>query len=95
MLARKFTRVPEKDVRETEPLLVRVHSYLMNEGRRTVGDLRPEQTVFQLEPEHADGTFIVEGYVIQAGMHMPFHCRFTHFSGAPERLAFSHQACRG
>jgi hypothetical protein len=68
----------------TQPfMLVRVDGDLVNERGRTIGDFRPEEVVFQLEPEDADQPFIIEGCLAHACADMLYHRRFTDLRRTP------------
>jgi hypothetical protein len=96
VLPREFACVAQKRLRDITPLLVRVDGNLVNEGGRTIGEFRPEEAVFQLEPEDTDRSFVIEGCVVHACAKMVDYRRFVHLRRRPQRVAFSRQArCGG
>ena len=83
MLPSEFACIAQKGMRDIAPLLVRVDGHPVNVRGRTIGNFRPEEAVYQLEPDNSHRALIIKRNVIHACTNMLFHRRFIHLLRSP------------
>lgn len=84
LLARQVARVTEKDLGVSMALPLRADRDLVNECGGSGWDLRPEERILKLKPEHADHAVFVGGHVVHPISNVSSHSKFTDFPRVPQ-----------